>query len=102
MPKKLCPDVPLFQAKADESKCEEIYGSQKGINEQQAATGIEMETFDGRPQEYHDCLNLFREGVEKWIQDPKERLLRLLKYTKGEAHDVIKNCLQEQSYGTHK
>ena len=36
--------------------------------------------------------------VEKWIPDPKGRLLRLRKYTRGEAHDMIKHCLQEPSY----
>ena len=57
-----------------------------------------METFDSNPLEYHHFMDLFREVVEKCMQDPKERLLRLLKYARGEAHDMIKHCLQEPSY----
>ena len=66
--------------------------------EQQAVPDVEMETFDGNPLEHHHFIDLFREVVEKWIQDPKGRLLRLMKYTRGEAHDMIKHCLQEPSY----
>ena len=47
--------------------------------EQQAPPGIEMETFDWNPLEHLDFVNLFMELMEKWIQDPKGRLLRLLK-----------------------
>ena len=47
--------------------------------EQQAPPGIEMETFDWNPLEYLNFVNLFRKLMEKWIQDPKVRLLRLLK-----------------------
>ena len=88
--KKLNPNAPLFPAKVDLSKGEEIYMSLKGMIEQQAAPGIEIKTFDGNPLEYHHFVDLFREVVEKWIQDIKGRLLRLLKYTKGETQYLIK------------
>ena len=39
-----------------------------------------METFDCNPLEYRHFGDLFKEKAEKWIQDPKGRLLRLLKY----------------------
>ena len=94
--KKLNPNAEAFQSK--ESNGGEIHGLLKGMIEQQAARNVEMETFDSNPLEYHHFMDLFREVVEKWMQDPKERLLRLLKYARGEAHDMIKHCLQEPSY----
>ena len=94
--KKLNPNAEAFQSK--ESNGGEIHGLLKGMIEQQAARDVEMETFDSNPLEYHHFMDLFKEVVEKWIQDPKERLLRLPKYTRGEAHDMIKQCLQEPSY----
>ena len=96
--KKLNPNAEASKSKAKESNDGEIYGLLKGMIEQQAAPDVEMETFDGNPLEYHHFIDLFREVVEKWIQDPKGRLLRLMKYTRGEAHDMIKHCLQEPSY----
>ena len=94
--KKLNPNAEAFKSKEPHSG--EIYSLLKGMIEQQAAPDVEMETFDGNPLEYYHFMDLFREVVEKWIQDPKGRLLRLLKYTRGEAHDMIKPCLQEPSY----
>ena len=40
-------------------------------------------------------MALFREVVENKIDDSRGRLTRLIKYTKGEAHDLIKNCIQQ-------
>ena len=60
--------------------------------QQQAAPEVELECFDGNPLECNHFL------VEKWIPEPKGRLLRLLKYTRGEAHDLIKHCVQEPPY----
>ena len=37
--------------------------------EQLAAPDVEIETFHGNPSEYHHFMHLFREAVEKWIQD---------------------------------
>ena len=45
--------------------------------EQKTAPNIEMEYFDESPLKYHHFNELLRELVGKWVQDPKERLLRL-------------------------
>ena len=87
--KNLCRNASLFQAKVDVSRSEGIYGPLKGLFEQQAAPDLEMETL-----EYLEFVNLFKELMEKWIQDPKERLHRLLKCTKGEAHNLMKHYLK--------
>ena len=80
------------------SNNEEIYNLLINIIQQKAASEVELECFEGNPLEYNHFADLFREVIEKWIPDPKGRLLRLLKYTRGEAHDLINNCVQEQSY----
>ena len=92
---KLNPDVLPFFTLANVTKREDIYGLMKDMIELQAAPDTEMEYFDGNPLDYHHFIDLFREVVEKWVQGPKGRLLRLLKYTRGEAHDLIKHCLQQ-------
>ena len=95
---KLNPDAPPFFTSANVTKTEDIFGLLKDMIEQQGAPDIEMKYFDGNPLEYHDFIGFFREVVKKWVQDPKGRLLRLLKYTRGEAHDLIKHCLLEPPY----
>ena len=66
--------------------------------QQQAVPKAELQCFDGNPLEYNHFADLFREVVEKWISEPEGRLLRLLKYTRGEAQDLIKHCVEEPSY----
>ena len=39
-------------------------------------------------------MEIFKEIVEKRI-DPRGRLTRLIKYTNGEAKDLIKHCIQQ-------
>lgn len=63
--------------------------------EQKTAPNIEMEYFDESPLKYHLFIELLRELVGKWVQDLKGRLLRLLKYRRKKAHNLIKHCLQE-------
>ena len=78
---------------AKKSNNEEMYNLLINMIQQQAAPEVELECFDGNPLEYNHFADLFREVVEKWIPEPKGRLLRLLKYTRGEAHDLIKHCV---------
>ena len=40
-------------------------------------------------------MTLFHEVVEKRIDDPRGRSARLLKYTSGDAKEMIKYCVQE-------
>ena len=44
--------------------------------------------------DYHYFMTLFHEVVEKRIDDPARRLARL-KYTGGNAKEMIKHCVQE-------
>ena len=38
---------------------------------------------------------MFRESVEKKIEDPQGRLTRLIKYTSGEARELIKHFIND-------
>ena len=40
-------------------------------------------------------MSVFKEAVEYKIDDPHGRLVRLLKYTEGEARETIKHCIQQ-------
>ena len=60
----------------------------------QSAPDVDMECFDGNVLEYHYFMALFREVVESKIEDPRGRLTRLIKYTVGDARDLIKHCIQ--------
>ena len=53
--------------------------------------------FDGNPLEYHNFMTLFHELVQKWIDDPRGRLTRLIWYTKGDPKDMIQHCVQQPS-----
>ena len=94
---KLNPDATSYTP-ATKIQDQNMYGLLMSMIQQQAAPDVELECFDGNPLEYNHFVDLFTEVVEKWIPEPKGRLLRLLKYTKGEAHDLIKHCVQEPSY----
>ena len=40
-------------------------------------------------------MTLFHELAEKRIEDPRGRLTRLIKYTKGDPKEMIKHCVQQ-------
>ena len=42
-------------------------------------------------------MEVFKEVVEKRIEDPRGRLTRLIKYATGEAKDLIQHCIQQPS-----
>ena len=53
-----------------------------------------MEPFDGNTLNYHHFMTMFKEVVESKVQDPRRRLIRLLKYTSGEAKELINHSMQ--------
>ena len=60
----------------------------------QAAPEVDMELFDGNVLNYHHFMALFKEVIEIKVEDPRGRLIRLLKYTSGEAKELINHCIQ--------
>ena len=66
----------------------------KLIKEQSAPdTGIEE--FDANPLNFYYFRSMFRETVEK-IDDPHGRLTQLIKYTCGEARELVKNFIHDR------
>ena len=63
----------------------------------QSAPKVEIDTFSGDPLEYNYFVETFKDVVEKLISDPRQRLVRLLKYTKGEAKELIKHCVYDEN-----
>ena len=61
---------------------------------QQEAPEVDIDVFSADPLEYHYFMEIFKEIVEKKIEDPRGRLTRLIKYATGEAKDLIKHCVQ--------
>ena len=59
-----------------------------------AAPEVDMEQFDGNPLNYHNFMALFAEVVEINIEEPRGRMTRLIKFTTGEARELIKHCIQ--------
>ena len=59
------------------------------------APQVGLEPFDGNPLQHTYFMSMFRESVEKKIEDPKVRLNWLMQYTRGEAKDLIKNFLKD-------
>ena len=57
------------------------------------APSAEIDVFAGDPLEYHYFRSNFTEAVEKMIDDQRGRLTRLIKYTDGDAKDLIKHCV---------
>ena len=60
---------------------------------QQAAPDVDLDVIDGNPLECHYFMTLLHEVVEKRVDDPRGKLTRLIKYTKGDAKEMIKHCV---------
>lgn len=60
---------------------------------QQSAPEVDMDPIDGNPLNFNNFISLFKEIVESKVEDPRGRLVRLIKYTCGEAKELIKNCV---------
>ena len=60
----------------------------------QAAPEVDMEPFDGNLLNYHHFMALFKDVFESKVEDPRGRLIRFLKYTSGEAKELINHFIQ--------
>ena len=60
----------------------------------QAPPEADMELFDSKMRNYHHLMAMFKEVVESKLDDPRGRLIRLLKYTSGEAKEPVNHCIQ--------
>jgi len=60
------------------------------------APAIDIDVFSGDPLEYDFFRATFHDVVERKIADPVGRLMRLYKYTAGDAKELIKHCIREE------
>ena len=60
----------------------------------QSAPNVDIEISDSNVVNYHYFIAIFREVVESKVDDPRGRLTRLIKYTSGDARELIKLCIQ--------
>ena len=58
-----------------------------------AAPKSEIETFSGNLLDYHYFIKNFRDQVESCIDSQSGRLNRLIRFTSGEAKELIKHCI---------
>ena len=63
---------------------------------EQSAPDAGIGEFDGNPLNFNYFRSMFRETVEKKIDDPQGRLTRLIKYTCGEARELVKNFIHDR------
>ena len=55
--------------------------------------------------EFHYFMAVLKEVVEKRVHDERGKLTRLIKFTKGDVKDMVKNCIQlppEDAFKTPK
>ena len=62
---------------------------------QQSAPEVDIDFFDGNPLHFRYFMAIFKEAVENQIEDPRGRLTRLIKYTKGEPKELVMNCIHQ-------
>ena len=60
----------------------------------QVVPEVDTEPFDGNVLNYHHFMAQLKEVVESKVEDPRGKLIRLLKYTSGEAKELVNNCIQ--------
>ena len=63
---------------------------------EQSTLQVDLEPFDGNSLEYTYFMSVLKELVERKIEDPKGRLTQLIRYTRGEGKDLIKNFINHR------
>ena len=56
---------------------------------------ILIDCFDKNPLNYRYFMAIFKEVVKNRINDPRGQLIRLIKYTKGEAKELVMNYTRQ-------
>ena len=65
--------------------------------QQQAAPGLETDIFDHNPMDFYYFMAVFKEVVENKVTDCRGWLTHLIKFIKGEAKEMARNCIQQPS-----
>ena len=67
----------------------------KLVREQSAQ--VDMEPFEGNPLDFTYFMSMLQESVEKKVDDPRGRLTRLIKYTRGEPREFVKHFINDRA-----
>ena len=62
---------------------------------QQSAPEVDINCFDGNPLNYWYFMAIFMEVVENRIDDPCGKIIGFIKYSKGEAKELVMNCIHQ-------
>ena len=62
-----------------------------------SAPQVNMEPFEGNPLDFTYFMSMFEDSVEKKIDDPRGRLTRLIKYTRGEPRGLVKHFINDRA-----
>ena len=65
------------------------------LMKQQSAPETDIDCFYVNPLTFRDFMAIFKEVVENRIDDHLRWLIRLIKYTKGDAKKLIMDCLHQ-------
>lgn len=63
------------------------------ILKQSKAPTVDLDVFTGNPVDFPYFITTFSQAVECNIPDERGRLSRMIKYTQGEAKDLVKSCV---------
>ena len=63
---------------------------------EQSAPDVGIEEFDVNPLNFNYFWSMFHETVEKKIDNPQGRLTWLIKYTCGEARELVENFIDDR------
>ena len=87
--------LPRFKTPVDGSAVvnKELFNAILDLVKIQGVPSVEVSTFSGNPLDYRFFMTNFEDLVEKRIPDSEGRLARLLKYTTGDANELIQCCL---------
>ena len=77
----------------DDEECKGVSEMICKLLQYQGAPEVETDKFNGNPLEYQYFVSMFNQVVEKKVSDQTGRLTRLLKFTGGEAKELIKHCI---------
>ena len=69
---------------------------------QQSAPKVDMEPFEGNPLEFTNFMSIYQELVQKKIDDPRGRLIWLIKYIRGDPREMVKNFINDRDDCGHK
>ena len=63
----------------------------------QSAPKVDIEPFEGNPLYFTNFISMFQESVDKKIDDPRGRLTRLIKCTRGKSRELIKSFINDRA-----